>query len=62
MSDKLSYTIHLQPSGVTGSGCMDFCSDRLDHQVTFNETEAPLNFKGIEPTDYLTYQLTLLLN
>ena len=25
MSDRPSYTIHPQPSGVTGSGCMDFC-------------------------------------
>ena len=28
MSDRPSYTIHPQPSGVTGSGCMDSCSDR----------------------------------
>ena len=35
---------------------MDFCSDRLDHQATFDETEAFLNFEGIEPTDYLNYQ------
>ena len=56
MSDRPSYTIHPQPSGVVGSGCMDFCSDRLDHQVTFDEPEASLNFEGIEPTDYLIYQ------
>ena len=55
MSDRPSYTIHPQPSGITGSGCMDFCSDRLNHQVSFDE-EASLNFEGIEPTDYLTHQ------
>ena len=56
MSDRPSYTIHPQPSRVTGSGCMDFCSDRLNHQVSFDEVEASLNFEGTEPTDYLTHQ------
>ena len=28
MSDRPSYTIHPQTSGVLGSGCMDFCIDR----------------------------------
>ena len=56
MSDRPSYTIHPQPSRVAGNGCMDFCSDRLNHQVTFDEVEASLNFEGIEPTDYLTHQ------
>ena len=27
-----------------------------DHQVSFDESEASLNFEGIEPTDYLTHQ------
>ena len=35
---------------------MDFCSERLDHQVYFDESEASPNFEGIEPTDYLTHQ------
>ena len=56
MSDRPSYTIHPQPSGVTGSSCMDFCSERLDCQITIDESEASLNFEGIEPTDYLTHQ------
>ena len=29
MSDRPSYTIHPQPSSVSGSGCMDVCIDRL---------------------------------
>ena len=56
MSDRPSYTIHPQPSGVSGSGYMDFCLDRLNRQVPFDEVETPLNFEGIEPNDYLTYQ------
>ena len=56
MSDRPSYTIHLQPAGISGSGCMDFCSERLIDQVSFDELEASLNFEGIEPTDYLTHQ------
>ena len=53
MPDRLSYTIHLQPAGISGSGCMDFCSERLNHQ---DELEASLNFEGIESTDYLAHQ------
>ena len=56
MSDRPSYTIHPQHSRVTGSGCMDFCSDRLNGQVTFDEAQASLNFEEIEPTDYLAHQ------
>ena len=56
MSNRPSYTIYPQPSGVTGSGCMDFCSERLDHQISLEESETSLNFEGIESTDYLTYQ------
>ena len=55
MSDRPSYTIHPQPSGVSGSGCMDFCLDRLNHQAPLDDVEAPLNFEGVEPTDYLTH-------
>ena len=56
MSDRPSYTIHPQPSGVKGSGCIYFCSDRLNRQVTFDEVEASLIFEGIEPTYYLAHQ------
>ena len=56
LSDRPSYTIHPQPSGVTGSGCMDFCNERLGRQKSFDESEAPLNFEGIEATDYLIHQ------
>ena len=34
---------------------MDFCSDRLNRQVSFDEVEASLNFEEIESTDYLTH-------
>ena len=30
MSDRPSYTVHPQSSGVTGSGCMDFSFDRIE--------------------------------
>ena len=56
MSDRPSYTIHPQPSGISGSRCMDFYIDRLNHQAPFNEVDTPLAFEGIESTDYLTYQ------
>ena len=39
-----------------GRGCTDFCNERLGSQKSFDESEAPLNFEGIEPTNYLTHQ------
>ena len=57
MSDRPSYTIH--PCNllvISGSGCMVFCHERLNHQVSFDELEASLKFEGIELTDYLTHQ------
>ena len=33
MSDRPSYTIHPQPTGVSGSGCMDFSIDRLAQKI-----------------------------
>ena len=56
LSDRPSYTIHPQPSRVTGSGCMDFCNERLGSQKSFDESETPLHFEGIEATDYLIHQ------
>ena len=56
MSDRPSYTIHPQPPGVTGSGCMDFSSERLDHQVTFDQSEFSSSIEAIDITDYLTHQ------
>ena len=56
MSDRPSYTIHPQASGVIGSGCMDFCIDRLNHQTLSQELEVPSNFEGIEALDYLSHQ------
>ena len=45
MSDRPSYTIHPQPSGVTGNGCMNFSIDRLNHQVSLDEVDSQLNFE-----------------
>ena len=56
MSDRPSYTIHPQPSGLAGSGCMDFSIDRFNRQSPSVEEELQLTFEGIEPSDYLTYQ------
>ena len=56
MSDRPSYTIHLQTSGVGGSGCMDFCVDRLNCQNPIDELETPSIFEGIEAHNYLFYQ------
>ena len=56
MSDRPSYTIHPQASGIIGSGCMDFCIDRLNCQTLSQELEVPSNFEGIEALDYLLHQ------
>ena len=56
MSDRPSYTIHPQPSGLAGSGCMDFSIDRFNRQSTPSEEEVQLTFEGIESSGYLTYQ------
>ena len=56
MSDRPSYTIHPQTSGVLGSGCMDFCIDRLNHKNPTDELEVLSNFEGIEAHDYLLHQ------
>ena len=39
MSDRPSYTIHPQPSGLARSGCMDFSIDRLNRQSPLSEEE-----------------------
>ena len=56
MSDRPSYTIHPQHSGVTGNGCMDFSIYRLNCQICLDEVNSQLNFEGIEPVDYLAHQ------
>ena len=56
MSDRHSYTIDPQLPGVTGSGCMEFSNERLDHQVTFDQSKFSFSIEGIDTTDYLTYQ------
>ena len=56
MSDRPSYTIHPQPSGLAGSGCMDFSIDRFNRQSPPSEEELQLTLEGIKSSDYLTYQ------
>ena len=56
MSNRPSYTIHPQPSGLDGSGCMDFSIDRLNRQSPLSEEELQLTFEGIESSEYLTNQ------
>ena len=56
MSDRPSYTIHLQPAGISGSGCMDFCSEKLNHQVSLDELEASLILKELNPQIILPTQ------
>ena len=55
MSDRPSYTIHPQTCGVLGSGCMDFCVDRLNHKNPTDELEVLSNFEGIEAHVSTTY-------
>ena len=47
MSDRPSYTIHPQPPGVTGSGCMDFSNERLDHQVAHDPSDFSFSTEGM---------------
>ena len=56
MTDRPSYTIPPQPSGLAGSGCMDFSIDRLNRQSPLSEEELQLTFEGFESSEYLTYQ------
>ena len=55
MLDRPSYTIHPLPSGVAGSGCMDFSIDRFNRQSPYAEG-LNLTFEGIESSGYLTHQ------
>ena len=56
MSDRPSYTIHPQPPGITGSGCMDFSNERLDCQVDYEPSEFSFSTEGMNTTDYLVHQ------
>ena len=55
MSDRPSYTVHPQSSGVTGSGCMDFSFDRMNCQTPLHEDDQSVNFNNLEQLDFLTY-------
>ena len=57
MSDRPSYTVHPQPSGVIGTGCMDSCIDKLNCQTPLEAMENPLIFEGIESLDYISATL-----
>ena len=62
MSDRPSYTIHPQPPGVTGRGCMDFSNERLDHQVIQDSSDFPFSTEGMNATDYLAHQSATMLS
>ena len=56
MSDRPQLYNSPQPSGLAGSGCMDFSIDRLNRQSPLSEEELQLTFEGIESSEYLTNQ------
>ena len=45
MSDRPSYTVHPQSSGMTGSGCMDFSFDRMNHQTPSHDDDQSIDFQ-----------------
>ena len=55
MSDRPSYTVHPQSLGVTGSGCMDFSFDRMNHQTPSHEDDQSIDFNNLEQSDFLTH-------
>ena len=55
MSDRPSYTVHPQSSGVTGSGCMDFSFDRMSRQTPSHEDDQSVDFNDLEQSDFLTH-------
>ena len=54
MSDRPSYTVHPQSLGMTGSGCMDFSFDRMNHQTPSHENDQFIDFNNLEQLDFLT--------
>ena len=55
MSDRPSYTVHPQSSGVTGSGCMDFSFDRMTHQTPSHDDDQSIDFNNLEQSVFLTH-------
>ena len=55
MSDRPSYTVHPQSSGMTGSGCMDFNFDRMNHQAPSQEDDQSIDFNNLDQSDFLTH-------
>ena len=55
MSDRPSYTVHPQSSGMTGSGCMDFNFDRMNHQTPSHADGQSIDFNNLEQLDFLTH-------
>ena len=55
MSDRPSYTVHPQSSGVTGSGCMDFSFDRMNRQTPSQGDDQFIDFNDLEQSDFLTH-------
>ena len=55
MSDRPSYTVHPQSSGVTGSRCMDFCFDTINCQTPSQGDDQSIDFNNLEQLDFLTH-------
>ena len=55
MSDRPSYTVHPQSLGMTGSGCMDFNFDRMNHQTPSQGDDQFIDFNNLEQSDFLTH-------
>ena len=55
MSDRPSYTVHPQSLGMTGSGCMDFSFDRMNHQTPSHDNDQSIDFNNLEQSDFLTH-------
>ena len=55
MSDRPSYTVHPQPLGISGSGCMDFNLDRMNRQTPSYDNDPLINFNNLEQSDFLTH-------
>ena len=64
MSDRPSYTIHPQTSGVLGSGCMDFCIDRLNPSTDGFKSNWKFSqiLKALKPMIICFIRVTLLQN
>ena len=40
---------------MTGSGCMDFSFDRMNHQTPSHDDDQSIDFNNLEQSDFLTH-------